>query len=169
MAKALKILLITALIVLVVFAAVADWVPFPRWLEALNVSLYLRLVALIGLSIAFFVAWGYRRKVEASQRFRRSHEVIAEAEATVQRKQNALQQKQADLEAQYAEKERLLKVEIEKIKTGYMEQIKSLKEQNLKLKETVSALMQAVKKSKAPTPANSSHSGKSVSISTREE
>lgn len=148
MIKSIKIILITALIVLVGFAALAHRISFPHWLQGLNVALYLRLVALIGLVIAFLVALGYRRKMEISQRYRRSQEVLAEAEIAAQRKQGALQQLQNKLEAQYTEKERLLNEEMEKIKAEYIDQIKVLKQQNLKLKETVSALMQAVKHKK---------------------
>ncbi|MDA8141403.1 MAG: hypothetical protein M0036_22400 [Desulfobacteraceae bacterium] len=145
MGKFFKILCYTALMVLVVFAALADRVKFPGWLEGLNVALYLRLVALTGLIIAVFTSWGFRRKVEASQRYRRSQQVIAEAEAAAQRKQGALEQLQVRLEAQFVEKEKKIRDEMEGIKAGYIEQIKALKEQNLKLKETVSNLMQAVK------------------------
>jgi hypothetical protein len=145
MTKFLKIVAICALIVLVVFAGLADRVTFPGWLERLSVALYLRLVALIGLIIALFLAWGYRRKVEASQRFRRSQQVLAEAEVAAQRKQDAVEQARLKLEAQFADKEQTLNAEIDAIKAGYIEQIKGLKEQNLKLKEMVSNLMKAVK------------------------
>lgn len=148
MRKAVKIILIAVLIVLVVFAALADRVSLPRMLEGLNVATYLRLVALLGMAIAFFVAVGYRREVEISQRYRRSQEVLAEAEVAVQRKQGALQQLQEKMEAQVEAKERMLKEEMENAKAGYIDQIKALKEQNLKLKETVNALMQAVKNKK---------------------
>lgn len=148
MRKTAKIILIAVLIVLVVFAALADRVSLPHMLEGLNVAVYLRLVALIAMAIALFVALGYRREVEISQRYRRSQEVLAEAEIAVQRKQGALQQLQEKMDAQFAEKERMLKEETENAKAGYIDQIKALKEQNLKLKETVNTLMQAVKNKK---------------------
>jgi hypothetical protein len=151
MAKALKILWVTALLVVVLLAAVVDQVHLPNGLERLNLGLYLRLVALIGLMIAFFIAWGYRRKVEASQRYRRSQQVLAEAEIAAQRRQGAMQQREAKLEKLYDEKERLLREELEKSKAGYIEQVKSLKEQNVKLKETINQLMQAVKEKKTGT------------------
>jgi len=145
MGKLIKIILITALVLLVFLAAFADRFNLPNWLAGLSLAIYLRLSALIGLVVALFLSWGYKRKVEASQKYRRAQEVISQAETTAERKQRTLEQMHAKLTAEFVEKEQTLKDEMAKVKTEYHHRLKTLKEQNLALKETVSKLMQVVK------------------------
>ncbi|MBI5064086.1 MAG: hypothetical protein HZB87_11665 [Desulfatitalea sp.] len=148
MAKLIKILAIMALVLLVVFSAIADRPMAKEWMGGMDLSLYLRLVAILGLIIALFRAWGYKRKVEASQKYQRAQEVLNQAGISAERKQRAMDELEQRLLAQYAQKEQDLNLAMDQAKADYQNRLMALKEQNMKLKETVANLMQEIKKKK---------------------
>ncbi|RJQ70970.1 MAG: hypothetical protein C4519_20425 [Desulfobacteraceae bacterium] len=145
MLRFIQVVFAATVLVMVVFAVTVDSSGAGNHFEILDLATYMRIASILGLLIAAFMAWGYKKKIEASQRFLRARQVLAEAEATAERKQRAVEQLEGTLKAQFAEKEMVLKEEIEKIKSDYAERLAALKEQNMRLKETVSKLMQAVK------------------------
>ena len=148
MGKFLKIVLITLLILLVIFAAVADRPLVLKGLKGLNLAIYLRLAGLLGLIFAIFMAWGHKRKIEASQKYQRAGELLAEAEAAAQRKQQACEQFEEERHAFLAQQEKQLDERIVQIENEYKARLRDLKEQNIALKETVGKLMRAVKQLK---------------------
>ncbi len=148
MAKFIKIFLISCLILLVVFAAMADRFAYPDWIGGLNLTTYLRLVSLLGLMILLFFTIGYRQKIIQSQKYRRAQEVVVQAESDAARKQRSLEQVRDKLEAEYKQKEQESNDQIEHIKAECNEKLLQLKEQNIKLKETVSRLMNEIKRKK---------------------
>lgn len=150
----LKITVIVILLVLVVFSALAD-MPFIQarwhmetWLGGLDRMIYIRLVSLAGLVIACFYAWGYKRKVEASQKYRRSKEVIAAAETAAAAKRQTMVRLEETLKADYAAKEQALRKDIERKSQDYDQRLQALREQNLQLKEAVGKLMAKLKNNK---------------------
>jgi uncharacterized phage infection (PIP) family protein YhgE len=146
MGKFLKVILFTLLLVLVLFALLAD-LPFAETLHRyLDFALYTRLASLLGLLIALVWFWERKKRTDASQKIQRANEVLAETEETVRRKQQAIEQMEQKLTCEYAKKEKGLDAQIYQIKSGYEQRIKTLKEQNIELKDTVSKLMAALKK-----------------------
>jgi hypothetical protein len=146
MGKFLKVILFTLLLVLVLFALLAD-LPFAETLHHyLDFALYTRLASLLGLLIALVWFWERKKRTDASQKIQRANEVLAETEETVRRKQQAIEQMEQKLTCEYAKKEKGLDAQIYQIKSGYEQRIKTLKEQNIELKDTVSKLMAALKK-----------------------
>ncbi|MFZ1985411.1 MAG: hypothetical protein WAU91_13415 [Desulfatitalea sp.] len=150
MAKLIKIVLIAALVLMVVFAAIAHTPMAVSWFGGLDLSLYLRLSALLGLIIAAFRAWGYKLGVEASQKYKRAQEVLTQADVAAERKQRSVEQMEQRLMAEYAQKEQALNEALDQAKADYQSRLAALKEQNIKLKETVANLMQEIKKKKQP-------------------
>jgi uncharacterized coiled-coil protein SlyX len=145
MGKLLKIILFTSLLVLVLFALLAD-LPFAEPLHRyLDVALYARLAGLLGLAIALVWFWERKKRTDASQKIQRANEVLVEADKTVRRKQQAMEQMEAKLNSEYVEKEKGLGARIDQIKSGYDQRIKALNEQNIELKDTVAKLMAALK------------------------
>ena len=146
MGKFLKVILFTLLLVLVLFALLAD-LPFAETLHRyLDFALYTRLASLLGLLITLVWFWERKKKTDASQKFQRAKEVLAEAEETARRRQQAIEQMEQELKNQYAEKDKGLDAQIYQIKSSFEQRIKSLNEQNIELKDTVSKLMSALKK-----------------------
>ena len=143
-----KIALITILCLLVLFAILSD-LPLGRNLEPLaGLGLYLKLVSLLGLVALGLLAWGHKRQVEASQKYRRADEVLAQAEAAFERKRQSCDQLEQRLKEIYAEKEKGLDDQIEQVRTNYQQQMNALKEQNIELKESVAKLMSVLKRRK---------------------
>ena len=145
MGKLFKIGSITTLMVLFVFSLLAD-MPFVRQLEkGFSLGAYIRLASLLSLIGAAFYAWGYKRQIESSQKYRRANEVLQQAEISAKRRQTVLDQTEARLKADYSEKEAGLDKQIGQFTAGYQRRINRLKEQNMELKETVGKLMKALK------------------------
>ncbi len=134
------------MILLVIFSIMGD-MPVGQVLQrSLNLTVYLRLASICGLLIAVFLSWGYKRNVEASQKFVRANEIVSQAEASAVRKQEVLDHMEQKLKDAYAVKEQGLDDQINQIQSGYQGRLKALQEQNMELKETVSKLMSALKR-----------------------
>ncbi len=146
MGTVIKIVLMTILLVMVVFAGFSETDLFKNWLGYLGIGLYLRVASLLGLLIALLYAWGYREKIVSSQKYLRADEVLAQAQAKAVNKQKDIESAREKLDAEYAQKEKDLQIKIEKVKDEYKERINELKEKNIRLKESVAKLMQVVKK-----------------------
>lgn len=146
MGKFLKVILFTLLLLLVLFALLAD-LPFAETLHRyLDFALYVRLASLLGLLITFVWFWERKRKSDTSQKFQRANQVLAEAEKTVRRRQQAIEKMEQKLKSAYAEKNKGLDAQIHQITSGFEQRVKTLNEQNIELKDTVSKLMAALKK-----------------------
>ncbi len=146
MGKFFKVILFTLLWVLVLFALLAD-LPFAETLRRyLDFALYVRLASLLGLLIALVWFWERKKKADASQKFQRANDVLAEAEETVRRRRAAIEQMEQKLKNEYAEKDKGLDAQIHQIRSGFEQRIKKLNEQNIELKDTVGKLMAALKK-----------------------
>ncbi len=134
------------MILLVIFSIMGD-MPVGQVLQrSLNLTVYLRLASICGLLIAVFLSWGYKRNVEASQKFVRANEIVSQAEASAVRKQEVLAHMEQKLKDAYAAKEQGLDDQINQIQAGYQGRLKALQEQNMELKETVSKLMSTLKR-----------------------
>ena len=132
---------------LAVFLATAVEMDFMRSIPGLfDFAAYIRIASLLLLLIAMFLALGYMKKIQASQKYSRAKEMLAEAEETSKRKQTAAMELEERLKATYAEKEKGLDREVEQLKKQCREELRDLKQQNIALKESVSKLMAIVKK-----------------------
>jgi hypothetical protein len=145
MRKFIKILLISLLMLLIIFSILSDMPIGRKWTFDLRLGLYLKLVSLAGLLIAFFAAWGYRNKVQSSQKYRRADEVITKAQEALERKKEACAQMEKRLQAKYDEKEKGVEDQVEQVRRTYQKRLNELQRQNIELKETVGKLMQAIK------------------------
>jgi hypothetical protein len=149
MGRATKILLMTLLLLLVLGGASAEMPPVRDWLGGLDLTLYLRLVAIAGLMIAVFTAWGYKQKVVASQKYQRAKTVLSAAEATAARNKDALAGLEEKLKNDYAKREQWFQEELEKLTKEHQKQILALKEHNMQLKDAAVKLMGALKRKSA--------------------
>ena len=149
MGKYLKVLVISLFVLLVVFAAVADRPIVSKMIGGVPLGPYLRLAGLLGLVVAVFLAWGYKRRIEASQKFIRAQEVLDQAGEKAERLKRESERLEQDLKAQYEKKKLDLDERISEMKHDYEERLMALKEQNIELKESVGKLMRIAKKSKA--------------------
>lgn len=147
MRKLVKIVLITSLILLVVFAVLVD-LPIGKSLltEHLDLALYLKLVSLLGLLIAFFISIGFKHRVDASQKYRRANTVLVEAQTKAERQKQTSAQIEKDLKKAYAQKEKALNHQIKDAYVGYEARLKDLKQQNFELKEALAKLMHVLKR-----------------------
>jgi nitrogen fixation-related uncharacterized protein len=149
MKKFFKILAMVALLILVVFSLLAD-LPFMRQVEkGLSLAVYIRLASVLGLVALVFFAWGHKRQIESSQKFRRADEVLAQAESTAVRRHAELERLKGRLESDFAEKEAQLDQQIGQSVVAYQARLNRLQEQNVELKETVNKLMKALKAERA--------------------
>ncbi len=138
--------MIAILILLIGFAVLADLPVGKSLFGHLDLGLYLKLVSLLGLLIAFFMSMGYKHQVDASQKYRRANAVLAEAEAKANQQKQALDQIEQKLKKAYTQKEKGLNRQIKEAHMGYDSRVKTLKQQNIELKETVNKLMMALKR-----------------------
>lgn len=143
-----KIALITLLFLLVIFSILAD-LPIGQVLKnTLDLRLYLKLISLLGLVIAVFLAWAHKLGVEASQKYRRADEVLAQAQAAFERKKQTCEQMEQRLAQTFEQREQGLDDQINQVREEYQQRLVVLKEQNVELKETVAKLMRALKNEK---------------------
>ncbi len=147
-----KIILISLLFLLVVFSILTDLSIGQELNQNLDLGIYLKLVSLLGLVIAVFLVWGYRRRVEVSQKYRRADEVLAQAETALERKRQSCDRMEQRLQETFAEKEKGLADQIEVVRRECQERLNALKAQNVELKETVAKLMRALKNEKKKRP-----------------
>lgn len=148
MKPVMKVIVLTLFVLLVIFAAFADSPVVSKMMGGVPLAPYLRLVGLLGMVIAVFLAWGYKRKIESSQKFVRAQEVLDQAGRKAQRFKQECVRLERDLKAEYERKNADLDESIDRMKHEYEEQIRSLKERNIELKESVGKLMRMVKKNK---------------------
>ena len=146
MTRLVKIICLVFFLLLILFAAFAE-APFIRGqIPIINLAFYLRLVTLAGLIIAVFLAWGFKCKIEATQKYRRAQEVLAQAETVAERKQKEADQLSEKLQAEFARKENAWLAEKCQLKADFDQHLMDLKKQNMQLKEAVSNLLQTLKK-----------------------
>jgi hypothetical protein len=141
----LKISLILILGLLIIFAAVADLPIGQKLGPLLGLGLYFKLISLFGMSALVLFAWGHKRRIEASQKYRRADEALNQAEAALERKRRACDLMEQQLKEAYGKKEQGLESQIEQVRTEYQQRLNALKAQNMELKETVAKLMHSLK------------------------
>lgn len=145
MRKTIKVLLITLLMLLIVFSILADMHIGQKGSFDIRLGLYLKLLSLVGLLIALITAWGYRNKIQSSQKYRRADEVVSKAQEAYERKKEACAQMEKRLHDKYDEKEKGVDDQIEEVRRTYQKRLNELQKQNMELKETVGKLMQTIK------------------------
>lgn len=148
MYKYLKIFVIMLFVLLVVFGAIADRPVVEQFFGGLHLAPYLRAISILGMVVAVFLAWGYKRKIEASQKYVRAQEILTEAGEKAERAKRESERLEEKRQADYEQKKIDLDEQISQMKQTYEERIRALKEQNIALKESVGKLMQMVKKNK---------------------
>jgi hypothetical protein len=151
MNKLIKIVLLSLLLLFVVFSILADLPIGQTWPPMISLGLYLKLVSLLGLVTAAFVAWGYRSRIQTSQKYRRADEVVAKANAFFEHQKEACDLMEKRLIADYNEKVKGVDDQVEGVRRDYRKRLKELQEQNVQLKETVGKLMNTIKKSGSRT------------------
>ena len=146
MCKFIKIILLALLILLVFVAGVADFPSIAAIAPGLHLAFYLRVAALLGLLAAVFMAWGYKRRIETSQKYQSADQVVAEAQAGAQRivqKAKAMEEK---FKHEHQSRTRVIEQRMAALQTEHHRQLKALKTQNIQLKEEVSRLMRILKR-----------------------
>lgn len=149
MVKLLKIILLVLLILLVFMALIADKPQISAIFHIMNFSFYVRIASILGLIIVVFTAWGYKRRIETSQKYRRADHIIAEAEATAQRHERNAMLIEEKLKTDFQQKTKVLKDRLAQLKAEHQHQLMALKTQNVQLKEEVSKLMRILKQKQA--------------------
>jgi len=147
--KILKILLMILFLSLVVFAAIVDRLAIETVLGGLRPGPYLRLIGVLGMFVAVFLSWGYKRKIEASQKYVRAQEVLTQAGHQAEQARLEGERLEKRLMAEYEQKKTNLDEQLSQLKREHEERISALKEQNMALKESVGKLMKMVRKGKA--------------------
>jgi len=147
--KILKILLMMLFLSLVVFAAIVDRLAIETVLGGLRPGPYLRLIGALGMFVALFLSWGYKRKIEASQKYVRAQEVLTQACQQSEQARLESERLEKRLIAEYEQKKASLDQQLLQLKQEYEERIMALKEQNMALKESVGKLMKMVRKGKS--------------------
>lgn len=130
---------------LIIFSILTDLPIAQKWSFNIRLGLYLKLVSLAGMLIALITAWGYRNKIQSSQKYRRADEVVSKAQEVFERKKEACAQMEKRLYAKYDEKEKGVDDQIEQVRSRYQKRLNELQKQNIELKETVAKLMQTIK------------------------
>ena len=148
MRKILKILLMILFLSLVVFAAIVDRLAIEAVLGGLRPGPYLRLIGVLGMFVAMFLSWGYKRKIEASQKYVRAQEVLTRADQQFEQARLESERLEKRLIAEYEQKKANLDQQLSQLKQEHEERIMALKEQNMALKESVGKLMKMVRKGK---------------------
>lgn len=143
-----KVIVLTLFVLLVVFAALADHPIVSTMTGGVPLGPYLRLGGLLGLIIAVFLAWGRKRRIEASQKFVRAQEVLDQAGRKAEKLKKESERLEKELRAEYDRKKADLDERITRMKQAYEDEIRALKERNIELKESVGKLMGMVKKNK---------------------
>lgn len=146
MRKFVKIVLATLLVLLVVFAVIADLPIGEQVIGHLDLALYLKLISLLGMVIALFFSMGYKQNVSGSHKYRRAKQVLSDAQEKAEQKKEVLEKLEDNLKATYALKEQELNRQINAAQVGYETRLKALKQQNLELKESVAKLTRALKR-----------------------
>lgn len=142
----LKVALILLLGLLIVLAVVADLPLGQKLAPLLGLGLYLKLISLLGMLALVLFAWGHKRGIEASQKYRRADEALKLAEATLERKRHVCDQMEQQLKEAFKKKEQGLDSQIEEVRMEYQQRLNALKTQNMELKETVAKLMSTLKR-----------------------
>lgn len=141
----IKIAVMTLLFLLVAFSILADLPIGEALIKGLDLRLYIKLVSIFGFLMVVFYLWKERRRLEMSQKYKRADEMLAQAEASVERKKQLCEQMEKRLQDTYEKKEQGLNHQIDLVREEYQARINQLKTQNMELKETVSNLMTALK------------------------
>ena len=144
----IQIVLIAAFFLLIIFAIITDLPMGQRLPSLLNLGIYLKLISLFGMVTLALFAWGRKRQIETSQKYRRADEVLAQAEAAFERKRQLCDQMEQRLKAPLANRGQETGVQIDEVRAEFQQRLEGLKQQNLELKETVAKLMGIVKKRK---------------------
>ncbi len=149
MSKFLKLVPVAVFILLAASTLTSEWRPDLSLQELLSGPLFWRVSILLVLLALVYYGWGFVRRVEASQKYRRAEEVLEEARKKAENEKDAASQLRKKIETEcqrkLAEKQRELERETVKLK----EYIKTIEHQNLELKATVGRLMRLLKKKKS--------------------
>lgn len=130
-------------------ALVADMPQIGAMFPIINFSFYVRTASILGLIIAAFTAWGFKRRFETSQKYLRADHVMAEAETKAKRcEQNAIRIEEK-LKADYVQKTQALANQLAQLKAEHKDQLSKLKTQNIQLKEEISKLLRILKEKQA--------------------
>lgn len=146
MLKLLKIILLALLILLVFMGLVADKPQVSAIFNIMHFAFYVRMVSLLGLIIVVFMAWGFKRRIETSQKYRRADDIIAEAETTAKRNERKAMLIEEKLNADYQQKTKSVADQLTQLKNEHQNQLMALKKQNVQLKEEMSKIMSVIKK-----------------------
>jgi hypothetical protein len=148
MRKGVKIGLLMLLFLLVLFSFIGEWRGLSGFRGLVDLTVYTRIVSVLGLTLVVLLVWHHKRQMEISQKYRRADQILVEAAAAAKQKEGALKQFEAQASAILAQKEQELSTRLSLIQSEHQRQLLALKEQNVALKETVGKLMQALKGSK---------------------
>ncbi len=145
MLRFFKLLPIALFLLLAVSTLISEWSPELSFEEIISGPVFWRINVWLALLALVYWGWGFLRKMEASQKYRRAEHVLQEARQEAERQKAAALQLQKQVEEKcrrkFAEKEAQLSQE----KTRLQEYVKKMERQNMELKETVGRLMKLVK------------------------
>lgn len=146
MLKFFKIILLVMLISLVFMGFFADRPEISAVFHVVNFSFYVRVISILGMIVAVLLAWGFKRRIDTSQKYRRADQMIAEAKATAERHVRNAKLVEDKLKADYEQKSKALSDQLAELKDEHQDRLKILKAQNIELKDEVSKLMRLLKK-----------------------
>lgn len=130
-------------------ALVADMPQISAMFPIINFSFYVRTASILGLIIAAFTAWGFKRRFETSQKYLRADHVMAEAETKAKRREQNAIRIEEKLKADYERKNQALANQLAQLKAEHKDQLSKLKTQNIQLKEEISKLLRILKEKQA--------------------
>jgi hypothetical protein len=135
---------------LVALALVVERPVVATLLGAPNLDYYCRAALVVAMIVALLLAWGYKRKIEASRHYLQAEKILAQAEATAKRRERACMLLEEKLKAGAVDKERVLVEQIETLRREHQDRVTLLQTENEQLKQTVAKLVKRLQR-QSPT------------------
>lgn len=148
--RLVKIVLWILIILLVALALVVERPVVASLLGQVNLQYYYRAAILTGLIVALLLAWGYKRKVEASRRYAQAEKILAQAEATAKRRERACMLLEEKIKAGYADKEKGWLQQITALRLEHKQQLALLQTQNRQFRQALDVMLKTVRRKKDP-------------------
>lgn len=145
MTRILKLIPIALFLLLAASTVISEWKPDLTLQELISGPVFWKMAVLLILLAMVYWGWGFLRKVEASQKYRRADDVLKEARRIAEREKEAALELQKRVEKECSRKMAEKEAELKREKARLKEYVKKIERQNLELKATVGRLMKLVK------------------------
>ncbi|GEM_PF-1392994 len=145
MSKFLKAIPVALFLLLAASTVISEWKPDLTVGELISGPAFWRVAVLLGLLALVYLSWGFLRKLEASQKYRRAEDVLREARQVAEREKEAALERHRQLEDECRRKLAEKEAELARERARLRAYAKKVERQNLELKATVGRLMKMVK------------------------